>query len=259
MAEIIRYEQVDVSYNDQLMVQDISFSLEQGEILGIVGESGSGKSTLLKAALGMLGKDGLVTRGDIYYEGRDLPDLPPEELRAISGNGIGMIFQNAGASFCPIRTVGVQLQEMMEAKGHKDKGQIEKAAMDLLEKFGFAEPKRILQSYPFELSGGMQQRVGVAAAMLLKPKLLLADEPTSALDVTVQKQVIEEMLLARQLFGTAIILVTHNMGVVRAMADKMLVMQGGRAMEYGKTAEVMANPSSPYTRKLLDAMPRLRR
>ncbi len=259
MAEIIRYEQVDVSYNDQLMVQDISFSLEQGEILGIVGESGSGKSTLLKAALGMLGKDGLVTRGDIYYEGRDLPDLPPEELRAISGNGIGMIFQNAGASFCPIRTVGVQLQEMMGAKGHKDKGQIEKAAMDLLEKFGFAEPKRILQSYPFELSGGMQQRVGVAAAMLLKPKLLLADEPTSALDVTVQKQVIEEMLLARQLFGTAIILVTHNMGVVRAMADKMLVMQGGRAMEYGKTAEVMANPSSPYTRKLLDAMPRLRR
>jgi ABC-type dipeptide/oligopeptide/nickel transport system ATPase component len=128
-----------------------------------------------------------------------------------------------------------------------------------LEKFGFTEPKRILQSYPFELSGGMQQRVGVAAAMLLKPKLLLADEPTSALDVTVQKQVIEEMLLARQLFGTAIILVTHNMGVVRAMADKMLVMQGGRAMEYGKTAEVMAHPSSPYTRKLLAAMPRLRR
>lgn len=259
MAEIISYEHVDVSYNGQLMVQDISFSLGQGEILGIVGESGSGKSTLLKAALGMLGKDGLVTRGDIYYEGRDLPDLPPEELRAISGSGIGMIFQNAGASFCPIRTVGVQLQEMMEAKGHKDKGQIEKAAMELLEKFGFAEPKRILQSYPFELSGGMQQRVGVAAAMLLKPKLLLADEPTSALDVTVQKQVIEEMLLARQLFGTAIILVTHNMGVVRAMADKMLVMQGGRAMEYGKTAEVMANPSSPYTRKLLAAMPRLRR
>ncbi len=258
MAEIIRYEHVDVSYNGQLMVQDISFSLEQGEILGIVGESGSGKSTLLKAALGMLGKDGLVTRGDIYYEGHDIPDLSPAEVRAISGNGIGMIFQNAGTSFCPIRTVGVQLQEMMEAKGHKDKGQIEKAAMELLEKFGFAEPKRILKSYPFELSGGMQQRVGVAAAMLLKPKLLLADEPTSALDVTVQKQVIEEMLLARQLFGTAIILVTHNMGVVRAMADKMLVMQGGRAMEYGKTAEVMANPSSPYTRKLLAAMPRLR-
>ena len=259
MAEIIRYEHVDVSYNGSLMVQDISFSLQEGEILGIVGESGSGKSTLLKAALNMLGSDGLVTRGDIYYEGKDLPDLSPEEMREISGSGIGMIFQNAGASFCPIRTVGVQLQEMMEAKGWKDVAQIEKEALELLEKFGFAEPRRILQSYPFELSGGMQQRVGVAAAMLLKPRLLLADEPTSALDVTVQKQVIEEMLLARQLFGTAIILVTHNMGVVRAMADKMLVMQGGKAMEYGRTAEIMENPASPYTKKLLAAMPKLRR
>ena len=259
MAEIIRYEHVDVSYNGSLTVQDISFSLQEGEILGIVGESGSGKSTLLKAALNMLGSDGLVTRGDIYYEGKDLPDLSPEEMREISGSGIGMIFQNAGASFCPIRTVGVQLQEMMEAKGWKDVAQIEKEALELLEKFGFAEPRRILQSYPFELSGGMQQRVGVAAAMLLKPRLLLADEPTSALDVTVQKQVIEEMLLARQFFGTAIILVTHNMGVVRAMADKMLVMQGGKAMEYGRTAEIMENPASPYTKKLLAAMPKLRR
>lgn len=259
MAEIIRYEHVDVSYNGSLMVQDISFSLAEGEILGIVGESGSGKSTLLKAALNMLGSDGLVTRGDIYYEGKDLPDLSPEEMREISGSGIGMIFQNAGASFCPIRTVGVQLQEMMEVKGWKDVAQIEKEALELLEKFGFAEPRRILQSYPFELSGGMQQRVGVAAAMLLKPRLLLADEPTSALDVIVQKQVIEEMLLARQLFGTAIILVTHNMGVVRAMADKMLVMQGGKAMEYGKTAEIMEKPASPYTKKLLASMPKLRR
>ncbi len=130
---------------------------------------------------------------------------------------------------------------------------------ELFAKFGFREPRRILASYPFELSGGMQQRVGVAAAMLLRPKVLLADEPTSALDVTVQRQVIDEMLLARELFGTAILLVTHNIGVIRAMADKMLVLRAGEAVEYGKAAEILTRPQASYTRKLLAAVPQLRR
>ncbi|MCR4943568.1 MAG: ATP-binding cassette domain-containing protein, partial [Clostridium sp.] len=165
----------------------------------------------------------------------------------------------AGNSFCPIRTIRAQLQEMLAAHGEKREAAVDELACELLAKFGFEDPQRILASYPFELSGGMQQRVGVAAALLLKPRILLADEPTSALDVTVQKQVIEEMLLARQLWKTAIILVTHNIGVIRAMADKMLVLQHGRAVEYGLTSEVLARPQSPYTQKLLAAVPKLRR
>ncbi len=259
MAELIRYEQVDISYKGQRIVHNINFSLNEGEIMGIVGESGSGKSSLLRATLNMLGRDGLVTRGDIYYKGQNLPDLAQEEMRRISGSEIGMIFQHAGGSFCPIRQVGDQIQEMMEAHGSLDKQENEQLACELLAKFGFDRPRRIIGSYPFELSGGMQQRVAVAAAMLLRPKLLLADEPTSALDVTVQKQVIEEMLLARDIFGTAIILVTHNMGVVRAMADKMLVMHQGEAVEQGMASSIMKSPSSPYTKKLLAAMPKLRR
>ena len=259
MSEVICYEHVDISYNGVLTVQDISFTLQAGEILGIVGESGSGKSTLLKAALGMLGRDGLVTRGDIYYSGLDLPDISDQERQKICGAEIGMIFQQAGNSFCPIRTVGAQIKEMLAAHGQDNAKQAKQETCELFAKFGFAEPQRIWESYPFELSGGMQQRVGVVAAMLLKPKILLADEPTSALDVTVQKQVIEEMLLARKLFGTAIILVTHNIGVIRAMADTMLVMYEGKMMEYGKASDVLANPQSAYTQKLLAAVPKLRR
>ncbi len=259
MAELISYEQVDISYKGQRIVHNISFSLHEGEIMGIVGESGSGKSSLLRAALNMLGRDGLVTRGDIYYKGLDLPDLSPAEMQKICGSEIGMIFQHAGGSFCPIRRVGDQLQEILEAHGSPDQQENEQLACELLTRFGFDNPKRIIESYPFELSGGMQQRVAVVAAMLLRPKLLLADEPTSALDVTVQKQVIEEMLLAREIFGTAIILVTHNMGVVQAMADKMLVMHQGETVEQGLTASIMKAPSSPYTKRLLSAMPKLRR
>lgn len=259
MAELLSYEHVDISYGESVVIHEACFSLAEGEILGIVGESGSGKSTVLKAAMNLLGRDGLVTRGDIWYRGRNLPDLPVEEQRNIYGPELAMIFQNAGSSFCPIRRVGVQLREMMAAHGCRDRESVEEKAMDILGKFGFDAPKRILDSYPFELSGGMQQRVGVAAAMLLRPRVLLADEPTSALDVTVQKQVIEEMLLARKLFGTAILLVTHNMGVLRAMADKMLVLHRGETVEYGRTVEVMAHPKSDYTQRLLAAVPRLRR
>ena len=240
MTEVIRYEHVDISYKGKRVVHDVSFSVEKGEILGIVGESGSGKSTLIKAAMGLLGKDGLVTRGDIWYKGMDLPDLKPREMRKLCGPELGMIFQTAGSSFCPIRTVRAQLYEFMTE--HK------KIKADVFE--NQAEK---------QLSGGMQQRVGIAAAMLLNPKILLADEPTSALDVTVQKQVVEEMLMVRETFGTSIVLVTHNMGVIRAMADKVLVLHEGEIMEYGVTEEVFEHPGSVYTKKLLAAVPKLRR
>lgn len=259
MAELLRYDHVDISYNGFLAVKDVSFTLEPGEILGIVGESGCGKSTLIKAAMGLLGSAGMVTRGDIWYKGKNLPDLPPKELRKLNGPELGMIFQSAGSSFCPIRTIGTQLYETMTEHEKISKAEFLDRAMELLGKLGFEDGKRVLGSYPFELSGGMQQRVGIAAAMLLNPSVLLADEPTSALDVSVQKQVVEEMLLVRDTFGTAIILVAHNIGVIGAMADKVLVMKNGETVEYGKTQQVLENPQADYTRALLSAVPRLRR
>lgn len=259
MEELLKYDHVDISYLGQPAIRDVSFSLGPGEILGIVGESGSGKSTLIKAAMGLLGAEGCVTRGEIRYKGKNLPDLPPKELRRLCGPELGYIFQSAGSSFCPIRTVGAQLLETMGEHEKISRADFQAQALELLSKLGFEDGKRILGSYPFELSGGMQQRVGIAAAMLLNPRILLADEPTSALDVTIQKQVVEEMRMVRDTFGTAIVLVAHNLGVIGAMADNVLVLKDGVCVEYGKTQEVLSNPQVDYTKALLAAVPRLRR
>ena len=259
MNEILRYEHVDISYNGVKAVKDVSFTVSEGEILGIVGESGSGKSTLIKAAMGLLGPAGLVTRGDIWYKGKNLPDLSENEIRKLNGPELGMIFQSAGSSFCPIRTVGAQLYESMTEHEQISKAEFRARALELLRKIGFENGQRILDAYPFELSGGMQQRVSIAAAMLLNPSVLMADEPTSALDVSVQKQVVEEMLLVRKSFGTTIVLVTHNIGVIGAMADKVLVMKNGETVEYGETKQVLNNAQEEYTRTLMSAVPKLRR
>ena len=259
MEPLLTYRSVEVSFNGRAVTHDVSFTLHAGEILGIVGESGSGKSTLLKAAMGLLGNDGLVTKGDIWFKGKDLPDLPEKELRKICGAGIGMIFQDAGASLCPIRTIGEQIYESMSAHMEITRSQAREKALALFEKLQFKDGQRIWNSYPFELSGGMNQRAGIAIAMLMEPPVLLADEPTSALDVAVQKQVIEEMLHLRELFGTAIILVTHDIGVVSTMADTVLVLKDGRIMEFGTAQQVLREPRDAYTRKLLAAVPKLRR
>lgn len=259
MEALLSYQSVEVSFNGQAVTHDVSFSLHAGEILGIVGESGSGKSTLLKAAMGLLGSSGMVTRGDILFGGKNLPDLTESELRSVCGAQIGMIFQDSGASLCPIRTIGAQIYESMSAYMEITKEQAKDKALALFEKLQFKNGQRIWDSYPFELSGGMNQRAGIAIAMLMEPKVLLADEPTSALDMAVQKQVVEEMLRLRELFGTAIILVTHDIGVVSAMADTVLVLKQGQVMEYGKAAKVLQTPQNDYTRQLLAAVPRLRR
>ena len=170
-----------------------------------------------------------------------------------------MIFQDAGASLCPIRTIGEQIYESMSAHMEITRPQAREKALLLFEKLQFKDGKRIWSSYPFELSGGMNQRVGIAIAMLMEPAVLLADEPTSALDVAVQKQVIEEMLHLRELFGTAIILVTHDFGVVSAIADTVLVLKDGRIREYGSARQILSEPRDAYTRQLLAAVPRLRR
>lgn len=259
METLLTYQSVEVCFNGQAVVHDVNFTLHAGEILGIVGESGSGKSTLLKAAMGLLGRNGMVTKGDIWFRGKNMPDLSERELRKIRGAEIGMIFQDAGASLCPIRTIGDQIYESMSAHMEITRVQAKEKALALFEKLRFRDGSRIWDSYPFELSGGMNQRAGIAIAMLMEPPVLLADEPTSALDVAVQKQAVEEMLRLREIFGTAMILVTHDIGVVSAMADMVLVLKDGRVMEYGQAGQVLGAPKDAYTRALLAAVPKLRR
>lgn len=257
--KILTYDSVEISFGGKAVVHDVSFSLEHGEILGLVGESGSGKSTLIKAAMGLLGPDGLVTRGDIRYMDQNILDIPEKEKRKIRGAGIGMIFQDAGASLCPIRTIGEQIYESMRAHKKITRSEAKSRAMDLFDKLNFKDSQRVWDSYPFELSGGMNQRAGIAIAMLMNPPILFADEPTSALDVSVQRQVVREMLKLRELFGTAIVIVTHDIGVVRAMADTVLVLKNGKTVEYGTADRVLDHPQDPYTRKLLEAVPKLQR
>ena len=257
--KILTYDSVEISFGGKAVVHDVSLSLEHGEILGLVGESGSGKSTLIKAAMGLLGPDGLVTRGDIRYMDQNILDIPEKEQRKIRGAGIGMIFQDAGASLCSIRTIGEQIYESMRAHKKITRSEAKSRAMDLFDKLNFKDSQRVWDSYPFELSGGMNQRAGIAIAMLMNPPVLFADEPTSALDVSVQRQVVRELLKLRELFGTAIVIVTHDIGVVRAMADTVLVLKNGKTVEYGTADRVLDHPQDPYTRKLLEAVPKLQR
>ena len=256
---LLEYESVEVCYKDHIVLQDVSFSLFPGEILGIAGESGSGKSTLLKAAMGLLEKGGQVSRGAIFFQGQNLCQASEKEMQAIRGRGMGLIFQEPGASFCPVRTLGSQIAESLGARSRKTKHQAKAQALSLFDALHLKEGERLWNSYPFELSGGMNQRVAIALAMLQKPPVLLCDEPTSALDSLSQKQVMEQMLRLRQLFGTAMVLVTHHMGLLSAMADNILILKEGKVMEYGKASQVLRCPQSAYTKALLEAAPRLKR
>ena len=259
MDELLTFQNVSVAFYKNTVVHQVSFSVKPGEILGIVGESGSGKSTILKAAMGILENGGRVTEGQILFQGRNICEMKEKELRTIRGAGMGMIFQDAGASLSPIRTIGEQIRESMAAHRRVSKEEAYEKAMELFEKLHFQDGKRVWRSYPFELSGGMNQRIGIVLAMLMEPPLLLVDEPTSALDVAVQKQVVQEMKRLRDTFGTAEILVTHDIGVVRAMADRVLVLKEGGIVEQGAADKVLTVPEESYTKELLAAVPKLRR
>lgn len=258
MEPLLQVEHITICYNGKPVVKDVSFDLKQREILGVVGESGSGKSTVIKAVMGLLG-GGVITRGDIYYKGQNVVEMPPKELRKLLGPEIGMVFQDCKAALCPIRTVGAQIYEAVSEHEKVTKKEAYERAGALMKKIGLKDYQRVLESYPFELSGGMNQRVGLCTAMIMRLSLLLADEPTSALDVTVQKQVMEEMKLLRSEYGTAMILVTHNIGLVGAMADKVLVLHNGRMMDYGPTDRVLNHSENEYTKKLMGSVLRLRR
>lgn len=254
---LLAYRNVEISYDGVAVVHDVSFDVEEGQVVCVVGESGSGKSSLIRAAMGLLGPGGMVTRGDIWYGGRSLPDLSPRELRALCGHDLALVFQDSLASFAPIRRIGDQAHESLSAHTRITRSESDERAARMFLRLGLDDPRRVLGSYPFELSGGMGQRVGIALALLPEPRILLADEPTSALDVMAQARATELLRQANHELGTAIVLVTHNMGVARALADHVIVLKDGAVQEQGPAGEVLDHPRSPYTRELLGAMPRL--
>ena len=238
-------------------VDGIGFSVERGEILGIVGESGCGKSVTSLSILRLLGTNSMISQGSIKLEGRELLSLSEDEMCKIRGNEIAMIFQEPMTALNPTMSIGEQLMEpLMIHQGYKKKDAW-KEAVEVLKKVGIAAPEKRMKEYPHQLSGGMRQRVMIAMAVSCAPRLLIADEPTTALDVTIQAQILELMLELRQKMNTAIILITHDMGVVAETADNILVLYAGKVVEYGSVKEIFNNPRHPYTRGLLNSIPPL--
>ena len=254
---LLTYDHVEISYNGIAVVHDVSFSVMPGEIVCLVGESGSGKTTLVKAAMGQLGPHGLVTRGDIWYGGMSIPDLSPQHLRRLCGDDFALVFQDSLAALTPIRRIGDQIYESISSHRSISRAECDETVLAMFAKLGLENPERVLASYPFELSGGMGQRVGIAIALLSKPRILFADEPTSALDVVAQASVVGLLRQINEELGTTIVLVTHNMGVVRALGDHVLVLKDGVVVEIGEADQVLDNPTAAYTRELLKAAPRL--
>ena len=252
--EILNLKNLSVSYGDINILKDIDLSLKKGEILGIVGESGSGKSTLIKSIMGILDENASID-GEINFEGKDLASLSLKDYRKIKGKEISMIFQNPTEYFNPTRKISKQFIETIRSHNYISKQEIQKKSINTFKFLGLQDGKKIWNSYPFELSGGMNQRVAIALSIMLEPKILLADEPTSALDVTVQAQVVKELLKLRQKLNTSIILVTHNIGVASYMSDNIGVMYGGRIIEYGESEELINNPKHPYTKILINSVP----
>jgi len=239
-------------------VDGTTYNVEEGEVLGLVGESGCGKSVSALSILRLIPQPpGKVVSGEIIFRGRDLLKLDDEGIRKVRGNEIGMIFQEPMTSLNPVLSIGRQMTEALEL--HLDiHGQAARnRAAELLELVGIPEALRRLDDYPHQFSGGMRQRVMIAMAMSCNPKLLLADEPTTALDVTIQAQILEVMNRLSQEFGTAVIIITHNLGVVARYADRVNVMYGGRVIETAAAVELYANPKHPYTVGLLNSVPRM--
>jgi len=239
-------------------VDGVSFHVEAGETVGIVGESGSGKSVLAHSLMQLNPvPPATYPRGEINFEGRNLLELKEKELYKIRGNEISMIFQDPMSSLNPVFRIGNQLIEAIRTHQPISKKNAEKKAIELLTDVGIPDPKRRMYDYPHQFSGGMRQRVLIAIALACQPKLLIADEPTTALDVTIQAQILELMKDIQKKYGTAIIIITHDLGVVAQLADRVLVMYSGRIVEEGSTADIFYRTAMPYTWFLLRSLPRL--
>ncbi len=235
----------------------VSFSMEEGEVLGIVGESGSGKSVTAYSIMGLTAYPGKLVGGTVHFNGHEVEKMTEKEFRKIRGNEVSIIFQDPMTSLNPVYTIGNQIVEVILLHTNKTKKEAYERAKELLELVGINEPSKRLKQYPHELSGGMRQRVMIAIALACEPKLLIADEPTTALDVTIQAQILELMQELRKKLGMSIIMITHDLGVVASMCEKIAVMYAGHIVEYGTADEIFYNPSHEYTKGLIKSIPKL--
>ncbi|CAB4662517.1 unannotated protein [freshwater metagenome] len=239
-------------------VNDVTIEVGRGEVVGIVGESGSGKSTLGFAIAGLLDPNDIELAGEVIFQDKDLLQMGKEEFRLLRGSEIGFIFQDSSSSLNPLLTIGKQLAQPLMANGGMDINQARKRAEELLAMVEISDPKRRLDQYPHEISGGMKQRVVIAAALSRSPSLLIADEPTTALDVTVQAQIIELLIRLKESLSMALIFISHDLGVVARIADRVVVMKDGKLVESGTVDNVLNHPTQDYTKLLLENIPSLR-
>ena len=260
MSKVVDIQNLEVTFatdgGDVAAVDDVSLFANSGEVVAIVGESGSGKSVTAKTIIGLL-PETAVTRGAILLNGRDVIGLTGEQLRSTRGHDAAMVFQEPSTALNPVYTVGWQLAEGLRAHGKYTKRQARAKAIEYLTKVGIPDPERRVDYYPHQLSGGQKQRVVIAMALALDPELIIADEPTTALDVTVQAEILDLLRHVRDEFGTAIILITHNMGVVADLADRVVVMYEGKVVEQATAQKLFSAPEHPYTQRLLAAVPRI--
>lgn len=238
-------------------VGGVSFSLDKGKVLGIVGESGSGKSVTAYSILQILTHPGRIVGGSIKFDGQELVGIPEEKMQKVRGNRISIIFQDPMTSLNPVFTIGNQLVEAITLHTDRNRKQAFDRALEMLKLVGINEPEKRIHQYAFELSGGMLQRAMIAMALACEPDILIADEPTTALDVTIQAQILELMIELQKKMGLAIIMITHDLGVIANMCDEVIVMYGGRVCERGTAPEIFYNPRHEYTRNLLRSIPNI--
>ncbi|WP_320172477.1 ABC transporter ATP-binding protein [Maridesulfovibrio sp.] len=236
-------------------VQDVSFTLDKGERLGLVGESGAGKSVTGFSIINLISKPGYISNGSIMFEGQDLARMPCEKMRGIRGNRISMIFQDPMMTLNPVLTIGTQMIETVMVHKKVCRREAEEIALEKLKKVYIPSPKKRLTQYPHEFSGGMRQRIVIAISLLTDPALIIADEPTTALDVTIQAEIMDLLLELCETENMGLILITHDLAVVSEVTEHIAVMYAGSIVETGSTAEVTANPAHPYTRGLIAALP----
>ncbi|MDR6902414.1 ABC transporter ATP-binding protein [Rhizobium miluonense] len=260
-APILDVAGLRVAYRDRsglrTVVHDIDFEVRAGEVVALVGESGSGKSSTAQALIGLLPEGGLLQQGTVRLNGENIAGWPQRRLDGIRGSVISLVPQDPGNSLNPVRTIGEQVAEILTVHGRASGAAARAKAVELLKRVGLSQPELRAKQYPHELSGGMRQRVLIAIAIALKPSLIIADEPTSALDVTVQRHILDLIDDLRREYGTAVLLVTHDLGIAADRSDRLIVLQHGRIQEQGRTADILRNPQSSYTRRLLADAPSL--
>lgn len=252
---MLKVDNITISYKENPVVKNFSLSMQEGQIISLVGESGSGKTSVIRAILGLLPMGGVVSQGDILFDDESLLSYSHDKWNQIRGTKISMIFQDSGAMMNPTRKVESVFMEYILTHEKISKQEAWQKALKMLERMNLPSADNVMRSYPFQLSGGMRQRVGIAMSMTYSPKLLLADEPTSALDVTTQAQIVRQMMELRDEYKTGIIMVTHNMGVAAYMSDYIIVMKNGSIVDEGDRNYILKESKNDYTRTLINAVP----